>query len=146
MTILDRGNSEISGTNSQSHQLDSGKIEEVLRTFKILKRGFSEEKKMMSRLRCHVTKIQELKQQLFEQQCVVDEAGLKESVWQQAVNEDTDTTTDNGRGEIETMRPRLAVNQGTGNLSAWEERQLQNLQISSVNTGFDKEKIFSIQL
>ena len=58
MTILDRGNSEISGTNSQSHQLDSGKIEEVLRTFKILKRGFSEEKKMMSRLRRHVTKIQ----------------------------------------------------------------------------------------
>ena len=58
MTILDRGNSEISDTNSQSHQLDSGKIEEVLRTFKILKRGFSEEKKMTSRLRRHVTKIQ----------------------------------------------------------------------------------------
>ena len=35
----------------------------------------------------------ELKQQLFEQQCVVDEAALEESVWQQAVNEDTDTTT-----------------------------------------------------
>ena len=35
----------------------------------------------------------ELKQQLFEQQYVVDEATLKESVWQQAVNEDTDTTT-----------------------------------------------------
>ena len=35
----------------------------------------------------------ELKQQLFEQQCVVDEAALEESVWQQAVNEDTDATT-----------------------------------------------------
>ena len=35
----------------------------------------------------------ELKQQLFEQQCVVDEADLEESVWQQAANEDTDTTT-----------------------------------------------------
>ena len=31
----------------------------------------------------------ELKQQLFEQQCVVNEAALVESVWQQAVNEDT---------------------------------------------------------
>ena len=35
----------------------------------------------------------ELKQQLFEQQCVVDEAAFEESVWQQAVNEDTDATT-----------------------------------------------------
>ena len=35
----------------------------------------------------------ELKQQLLEQQCVVDEAALEESIWQQAVNEDTDTTT-----------------------------------------------------
>ena len=35
----------------------------------------------------------ELKQQLFEQQCVVDEAALEESAWQQAVNEDIDTTT-----------------------------------------------------
>ena len=66
MTILDRGNSEISDTNSQSHQLDSGMIEEVLRTFKILKRGFSE-KKMTSRLRRHVTKIQS---KIVEQQNV----------------------------------------------------------------------------
>ena len=35
----------------------------------------------------------ELKQQLFEQQFVVDEAALEESVWQQAVNEDTHTMT-----------------------------------------------------
>ena len=35
----------------------------------------------------------ELKQQLFEQQCVLDEADLEESVWQQAANEDTDTAT-----------------------------------------------------
>ena len=33
----------------------------------------------------------ELKQQLFEQQYVVDKATLEESVWQQAVNEDTNT-------------------------------------------------------
>ena len=63
MTILDRQNSEISDTDSQSHQvkteqLDSRKIAEVLRTFKILKRGFSEEKKVTSRLRRHVTKMQ----------------------------------------------------------------------------------------
>ena len=63
MTILDRRNSEISDTDSQSHQvkteqLDSRKIAEVLRTFKILKRGFSEEKKVTSRLRRHVTKMQ----------------------------------------------------------------------------------------
>ena len=33
-----------------------------------------------------------LKQQLFEQQCEVEEAALEESVWQQATKEDTDTT------------------------------------------------------
>ena len=63
MAILDRRNSEISDTDSQSHQvkteqLDSRKVAEVLRTFKILKRGFSEEKKVTSRLRRHVTKMQ----------------------------------------------------------------------------------------
>ena len=70
MAILDRRNSEISDTDSPSHQvkteqLDSRKIAEVLRTFKILKRGFSEEKKVTSRLRRHVT---ELQSQIAEQQ------------------------------------------------------------------------------
>lgn len=36
----------------------------------------------------------EQKQQLFEQQCEVEEATLEESVWQQAVNEDTIETTE----------------------------------------------------
>ena len=36
----------------------------------------------------------ELKQQLFEQQCDVEEAALEESVWQQAVNEESDKTTE----------------------------------------------------
>ena len=33
-----------------------------------------------------------LKQQLFQQQCEVEEAALEELVWQQATKEDTDTT------------------------------------------------------
>ena len=36
----------------------------------------------------------ELKQQLFEHQCDVEEAALEESVWQQAVNEESDKTTE----------------------------------------------------
>ena len=40
----------------------------------------------------HAQRELELKQQQFEQQCVVGEAALKESAWQQAVNEDTNTT------------------------------------------------------
>ena len=36
----------------------------------------------------------ELKQQLFEQQCEVEEATLEESVWQLAVNEDTAEETE----------------------------------------------------
>ena len=63
LSILDKGDSEFSGTETsrfqiENQQQDSGKIEEVLGAFKILKRGFSEEKKVTSRLRRHVTKIQ----------------------------------------------------------------------------------------
>ena len=36
----------------------------------------------------------QLQHQLFEQQCEVDEAALEESVWQKAVNEENDKTTE----------------------------------------------------
>ena len=63
LSILDIGNSEFSGTEksrpqTETQQSDSSKIEEVLGAFKILKRGFYEEKKVTSRLRRHVTNMQ----------------------------------------------------------------------------------------
>ena len=63
LSILDRGISEFSGTETsrpqtETQQSDTSKIEEVLGAFKILKRGVYEEKKVTSRLRRHVTNMQ----------------------------------------------------------------------------------------
>ena len=57
----------VEGPQIDTQQPGSSKIEEVLGAFKILKRGFTEEKKVTSRLRRHVTRLQS---QLDEQRNV----------------------------------------------------------------------------
>ena len=58
------------GTQTLNKQRDSGKVEEILSAFKTLKRGLSEEKKVTSKFRRHVT---ELQSQLDEQRNISKE-------------------------------------------------------------------------
>ena len=79
-------------SSSSQVKLQNAKARRLIAELKLEKLSKRQELERAKRELEHAQSELTLKQQLFEQQCEVEEAALEESVWQQATKEDTDTT------------------------------------------------------
>ena len=79
-------------SSSSQVKLQNAKARRLIADLKLEKLSKRQELERAQRELEHAQSELTLKQQLFEQQCEVEEAALEESVWQQAKKEDTDTT------------------------------------------------------
>ena len=79
-------------SSSSQVNLQNAKARRLIAELKLEKLSKRQELERAQRELEYVQSELTLKQQLFEQQCEVEEAALEESVWQQATKEDTITT------------------------------------------------------